>query len=927
MDFSIRHVSLPSKSIAPFLTFSKLIRTTSKLSGDKTAVSLSAIVQSAPSPNIFSKLLAELSRSKTIKPGLQIQTQIIKHGFLNEISLCNHLINLYSKARHFEEAHKVFNEIHEPDLVSWTAIVACFAQNGLGKEAIKAFCSMHKLGIKSNEYTYPSVLKACGIQGALRIGTQIHGVILSNGFQADIFVANALIVMYAKCGMTFDAQQLFDETPQTSVVSWNSLFSCYAQNGFSDEAIKLFREMVCTGIRPDEFSLSTIVNACTSSEDLCEGQRIHGYLVKLGFYDDPFSSNALVDMYAKTSDLEASERVFEKLSQPDIISWNALIAGFVLHGFYHKALELLEEMKFSGTSPNMFTLSSLLKACSVMGMLDLGMQINSFAIKSGFDHDMFMCVGLIDMYSKCELVEYASKSFDCMPYHDLISWNAIISGYVQNGNDKEALFLFLTMLNEGYSYNESTLCSLLKASSGLPTVDATKQIHAHVVKSGFESDMYVMNSVTDAYCKSNCMEDARKIFEDCLFGDIVSYTSMITGYSQCGQGEEAFKLFHEMINKELNLDGFVYSSVLNACTSLSALEQGKQVHSHVLKLGFDLDVHAGNALVNMYAKCGSVEDASKAFLEIPMRGIVSWSAMIQGLAQHGQGRDALNLFNAMINEGVTPNSITLVSVLSACNHAGLVTEAEYYFNSMGNLFGLEPAQEHYACMIDLYGRAGNLDKATELVEQMPFKANASIWGALLGASRIHGNFELGRKAAEMLFILEPEKSGTHVLLANMYAAWGMWDKVRQVRRMMKDSKVKKEPGMSWIEVKDKVHAFIVGDRSHSRTEEIYAKLDELGLLMSKAGYVPKVEFDLHDVEQGEKERLLYHHSEKLAVAFGLISTPEGAPIRVKKNLRVCGDCHTAFKYICKIVSREIIMRDINRFHHFKDGSCSCRDYW
>ncbi|GJM85416.1 hypothetical protein PR202_ga01862 [Eleusine coracana subsp. coracana] len=270
----------------------------------------------------------------------------------------------------------------------------------------------------------------------------------------------------------------------------------------------------------------------------------------------------------------------------------------------------------------------------------------------------------------------------------------------------------------------------------------------------------------------------------------------------------------------------------------------------------------------------------------------------------------------MLDEGVSPNHITMTSVLSACNHAGLVDEAKRYFDSMKEMFGIDRTEEHYACMIDLLGRAGKLEDAMELVNSMPFQPNAAVWGALLGASRVHKDPELARMAAEKLFILEPEKSGTHVLLANTYASAGMWDEVSNVRKLMKENKVRKEPAMSWVEMKDKVHTFVVGDKSHPRTQDIYRKLDELGDLMSKAGY-----------DRREKELLLSHHSERLAVAFALISTPAGAPIRVKKNLRICRDCHVAIKFISQIVSREIIVRDINRFHHFKDGTCSCGDYW
>ncbi|KAM1796753.1 hypothetical protein ACFX11_036957 [Malus domestica] len=493
----------------------------------------------------------------------------------------------------------------------------------------------------------------------------------------------------------------------------------------------------------------------------------------------------------------------------------------------------------------------------------------------------------------------------------MIAWNAVISGHSQNGEDIEAVSLFSEMYKEGGEFNQTTLSTVLKATASVQAIDVCEQVHSLSIKTGFESDMYVINSLLDTYGKCGRVEDAARIFKECPIEDAVALTSMITAYSQYEQGEEALKLYLQMLERENKSDSF----------------QGKQIHVHILKFGFMSDPFVGNSLVNMYAKCGSIEDEDRAFTEVPERGIVSWSAMIGGLAQHGHGREALNLFTQMLEDGVSPNHITLVSVLCACNHAGLVMEAKKYFESMTELFGVVPRQEHYACMIDLLSRAGKINEATELVNTMPFQANTSVWGALLGAARIHKNVELGQCAAEMLLVLEPEKSGTHVLLANICTSAGMWGNVAKMRKLMKDGQVKKEPGMSWIEVRDQVHTFIVGDRSHSRSDEVYAKFDELFNLLYKAGYVPMVEMDLHDVEQGEKQRLLRYHSEKLTVAFALIATRPGAPIRVKKNLRVRVDCHTALKFICKIVSREIIVRDVNRFHHFKDGSCSCGDYW
>ncbi|XAR66493.1 hypothetical protein NMG60_11012757 [Bertholletia excelsa] len=891
------HLRFKQSTLLPdFGCSAKLIQTSAKFSKDQYTTADSGSIETVKSPSTstpYSKLLSDCCRTKSLRSGLQIHAHITKIGLSAETKFRNHLITLYAKCGSFGNARELLEESPQPDLVSWSALISGYAQNGLGKEALLAFHEMHLLGVKCNEFIFPCVLKACSITRDLMLGKQIHGIVVVTGFESDVFVANTLLVMYAKCNELLDSRRLFDEIPERNVVSWNAVFSCYGQR----------------------------------LRDINQGKRVHGHLIKLAYDSDPYSANALVDMYAKAGDLVDAISVFEEIAEPDIVSWNAVIAGCVRHDCNDWALQLLKQMIRSGTCPNMFTSSSALKACAGLGLQKLGRQLHAILVYMDIKMDPFVSVGLIDMYCKCNLSKEARMVYDMMQCKDLIALNAMVSGYTQNGEDVEALHLFAETYKDEIGFNGTTIFTILNSTTNLKTVDVTKQLHALSVKSRLQSDIYVVNSLIDSYGKYGCVEDASKVFEECPSRDLASFTSIITAYSQYGQGEEALKLYLRMQDMELKPDPFVHSSLLNACANLSAYEQGKQIHVHILKYGHISDVFSGNSLVNMYAKCGSVDDASRAFSEIPERGIVSWSAMIGGLAQHGHGKEALTLFSEMLKEGISPNHVTLVSVLCACNHAGLVSEAKRNFESMKEMFGIEPTQEHYACMIDLLGRAGKLDDAMDLVNMMPFEANAAVWGALLGAARLHKNVDIGQLAADMLFTLEPEKSGTHVLLANIYASAGRWENVAKVRRLMKESHVKKEPGVSWIEVKDKVYTFIVGDRSHCRTAEIYAKLDELLDLMNKAGYVPLVETDLHDVDQSEKEILLSYHSEKLAVAFGLIATPPGAPIRVKKNLRVCVDCHTAFKFICKIVSREIIVRDINRFHHFRDGSCSCGDYW
>lgn len=874
----------------------------------------------------LSKILIKCNSFKALRVGMQAHAQAIELDIYGDQKLRALVVDLYSKCGAFGYARKVLDESTEPDLVSWSALISGYVKNGLYINALFAFTEIHSLGVRCNEFTFSSVLKACSSLKDLVLGRQFHGVVVVNGFHSDVFVGNTLVVMYAKCSEFVDCMRLFDETPDRNIVTWNALIACYVQSDYFMDAVMLFQEMVCEGTRPNEFSLSSMLNACTGLVDDKEGKIVHGYLIKLGYNSDPFSVNALVDMYSKVGVLHDAEAVFDSIPHPDIVSWNSIIAGCVLHEQHEMALEIFLRMKRSNIPPNMFTLSSAFKACAALDCRELGRQLHCSLIKVFADVDTFVCVGLVDMYVKCNLMDDAMALYRLLP-DDLVALNAMISGYSQRGADVKSLKLFADMFRNGVGFNQTTILVILKCIAALQVGKVCNQVHVLVVKSGMEQDPFVSNSLIDAYGKCNTVSDAAKIFEDSPVKDLASFTSLITTHAQNDQGEEALKLYLKMGAFGLKPDPFVCSSLLNACAILSAYEQGKQVHVHCLKFGFMSDIFAGNSLVNMYSKCGSLDDATLAFSKIQKRGIVSWSAIIGGFAQHGHGRKALELFKQMIEDGISPNHVTLVSVLCACNHAGLVSEAREHFDSMRDLYGIEPTQEHYACMIDILGRAGNLDEAMKLANTMSFVANPAVWGALLGAARIHKNEELGQHAADMLFILEPDKSGTHILLANLYASVGNWDSVAKVRRLMKDSDVKKEPGMSWVEVKDKVHAFLAGDRSHSLSNEIYNELDELQDLVTKAGYVPVVETDLHNVEWSEKELLLSHHSEKLAVAFTLIVTPPGSPIRVKKNLRVCIDCHTFFKFTSKVICRELVIRDTNRFHHFKNGSCSCGDYW
>eukprot|EP01018_Ginkgo_biloba_P018625 Gb_23678 [translate_table: standard] len=568
--------------------------------------------------------------------------------------------------------------------------------------------------------------------------------------------------------------------------------------------------------------------------------------------------------------------------------------------------------------------ASLLQACTNIKQLE---QIHAHIFRSAQDHNVFLATKLVRLYAMFNSIDNARLVFNRVQKQNFFLWNEMIRGYAMNEPYEEALVLYYQMQQTGIQPNNFTFSFVLKACAGMSALEEGKAIHDHIARSPFKSNVFVLTALIDMYAKCGSVEIARQLFDRLSRRDVVAWSAMIAGYAQNGYADEALALFHQMQVGNVKPNSVTMVSVLTACAQLGALQQGKWIHEYIVRRGFESDVIVGTALIDMYVKCGSVEIARHMFDKMPERNVFTWSAMIVGYGMNGYGKDALELFGQMLQTGMKPNDITFIGVLYACSHAGLVNEGWQYFDCTRRDYGITPSEEHYACMVDLLGRAGHLEKARVFIENMPVEPGPSVWGALLGACRIHCNTELGEHVAERLFELQPENTGFYVLLSNIYAAAGRWDDVERVRAMMRDRGLKKPPGLSLIEVDNRIHAFIAGDESHPQSGKIYAMLQNLTGQMKEAGYVPDINFVLRDVEEEVKERMLYSHSEKLAIAFGLINTRPGNPICITKNIRVCGDCHTATKFISKIVKREIIVRDANRFHHFRDGLCSCGDYW
>ena len=544
----------------------------------------------------------------------------------------------------------------------------------------------------------------------------------------------------------------------------------------------------------------------------------------------------------------------------------------------------------------------------------------------GLGFDLFLATKLVNFYSVCDSLRNAHLLFDRIPRSNLFLWNVLIRGYAWNGPYEAAISLYHQMLEYGLAPDNFTFPFVLKACSALSAIEEGRNIHEHVIRTGWETDVFVGAALIDMYAKCGCVRSAREVFDKIEERDAVLWNSMLAAYSQNGHPDESLALCSEMALAGLRPTEATLVTVISASADIAALPQGKELHGFSWKHGFESNDKVKTALVDMYAKCGSVKVARNLFERLKEKRVVSWNAIITGYAMHGHANEALDLFEEM-KEKSLPDHITFVGVLAACSHGGLLDEGWIFFESMVRDYRIVPTIQHYTCMVDLLGHCGRLDEAYNLIMQMRAMPDSGVWGALLNSCKIHGNVELGEVALEKLIELDPDDSGNYVILSNIYAQAGKWEGVARLRKLMIDRGIKKGTAYSWIEVKNKVYAFLSGDTSHPDSDAIYTELKRLEGRMKEAGYVPDTGSVFHDVEDDEKTNMVCSHSERLAIAFGLISTPPRTRLLITKNLRVCEDCHVAIKFISKITEREITVRDVNRYHHFEDGICSCGDYW
>nr|UPT48938.1 pentatricopeptide repeat protein AaPPR1122 [Agave angustifolia] len=503
-------------------------------------------------------------------------------------------------------------------------------------------------------------------------------------------------------------------------------------------------------------------------------------------------------MYAKCGDICSAVSLFDQMPQRNIVTWTALITGYSQNNRFSEAIQTFSSMHSSGIRPTQFALSSSIQALASLRVLTSGKQLHAMSLKLGFDAELFVGSNLADMYSKCGCLTDACQVFEAMPLKDEVSWTAMIDGYAKNGDLEQALAAFRNLLGQGVVVvDQHVFCSVLSACGGLKACEQGKSVHSLVLKMGFDCEEVIGNALIDMYSKSGEMASALSVASsDSMGWNVVTCSSLIDGYVEMDQIDEALTMFVESRRCGIEPNEFTFSSLIKACAGQAMLEQGSQLHTQVIKTSFVFDPFVSAVLVDMYGKCGVLNSSIQMFEEIKTPNDFAWNSIMGVLAQHGRGNEALQTFNRMVLTGIKPNHVTFVNVLMACSHSGLVKEGLEYFDSMNKIYGIEPREEHYSCVIDLLGRAGRLEEAEEFISRMPVEPNAFGWCSLLGACRTHKAKQLGELAAEKLMKLEPENSGLHVLLSDIYASAGQWEYAKAMRKLMRDSGVRKLPGFS-----------------------------------------------------------------------------------------------------------------------------------
>ncbi|XP_057492279.1 putative pentatricopeptide repeat-containing protein At3g01580 [Actinidia eriantha] len=639
---------------------------------------------------------------------------------------------------------------------------------------------------------------------------QLHSQIIKTGRSGDTLVVSKLSNSYAKYAPIEGARKVFDEMPHPTVHSWNSILRSYCREKQYGEVLVLFPKMVSLE-KPDNLTIPIVVKACARFQELEFGKMVHGFVKKCGdFGSDLFVGSALVELYSKCGWMSDALRVFEEYCGPDVVLWTAIISGYEQNGYPEEAVAIFIQMvKVEGLSPDTVTLVSVVSACGRSVNLRAGRSVHGFAIRMGFDCGLSLGNALLNLYAKTDALTAANRLFRKMEQKDVISWSTVIAAHVQNGAAAQALEIFDEMIDQRFEPNAVSVINALQACEATCNLEKGKKIHELASFKGFEFDISVSTVLIDMYMKCASPDEAINLFQRMPKKDVVTWVALLSGFVQNGMADKAMGVFCHMQSRDIRPDSIAMVKILTACSELGILQQAFCLHGLVVKGGFSSNAFVVASLIELYSKCGSLENAVKVFESVNLRDIVIWSSMAAGYGIHGRGKEALKLLHQMVKDSkITPNNVTFLSILSACSHAGLVEEGLKLFEVMVREHGLTPDVAHYGILVDLLSRSGEFDKAISIIDQMPVQPEPHVWGALLGACRIHQNINVGELAARNLLCLDPNHAGYYTLLSNLYAVNGKWDNAEKIKALLNRKNLKKMVGLSAVEVRNEIHSFL-----------------------------------------------------------------------------------------------------------------------
>ncbi|XP_028804803.1 putative pentatricopeptide repeat-containing protein At5g08490 [Neltuma alba] len=802
--------------------------------------------------------------------GRTLHSFVVKQGYGSCQVTSKALLNMYAKCGAFDDCQKLFDQLSPNDPVIWNIVLSGFSRfKKHDYDVIRTFWNMHASGeAKPNSVTVATILPICAQSRDLDAGKSAHAYLIKSGYETDTLVGNALVSFYAKCGLVSnDAFAAFSNIIHKDAVSWNAMIAGLAENKFFEDALAFFSSMVRGPLEPNYATIASILPICASFDRNVAyhfGRQIHSYVIQqIELSSNTSVSNSLISFYVKVGQVAKAEYLFWKMDARDLVSWNAIIAGYASNGEWLKALHMFGNLTFAEMLlPDSVTIVSILPVCAQLRNLEVGKQIHAYVFRNSFLFDD-TAVGnaCVNFYAKCGDIDAAYHTFFMISRKDVISWNSILDAFGEQGCGSKFLSLLHWMLREEIRPDFVTILTIINFCASLLQVEKVKEIHGCSIKIGLlgcDIATTVGNAILDAYSKCGNMlyahkmflnlserrnlvtcnslisgyvdlgspHDANMVFKRMSETDITTWNLMVRVYAENDLPEQALCLFSELQAQGMRPDAVTIMSLLPACTQMASVHLLNQCHGYIIRSCFD-DVRLNAALLDTYAKCGIIGRANKLFHSSSDKDLVMFTAMISGYAMHGMSDEALGLFYHMINLGIKPDHVTFTSVLSACSHVGLVDEGLKIFYSIEKIHGIKPTLEQYACVVDLLARGGRVHDAYALVAKMPNKANANVWGTLLSACKIHHEVELGEVVADQLFETDSNDIGNYVVMSNLYAADARWDGVMEVRRMMRDKDMKKPVGCSWIEVDGRNNVFAAGDCSHPQRSIIYIMLHTL----------------------------------------------------------------------------------------------------